>query len=947
MAPHSCRPAVLALAVPLLLALATTARAQETGEVTGTVYEAATGLPLAGAQVTIAGTRLTATTSEDGGFRLPSVRPGAAVVRVERLGYGTAERRVTVTSGGTARIRFELDPRPLELDAIVATGTAGSVRRRAVGHSVARIDTDDVPDPVKSVDDLLTGRVPGVTVLQSSGMAASGSQIRLRGSASVALGDQPLVYVDGVRIRSEGYPENIPPVGNVNRGGNDVPSPLNDINPADIDRMEIVKGPAATALYGTEAAAGVIQIFTRRGRAGRPVWTAQVDQGFDHLQSFGTEDEPYLGLDPWLRNGWRQRYSLSVNGGGDLRYFVSGSYDDNQGVLPNDRDERIALRGNFDLTLAPGFDVQWSSYYASHDISNTPTGTGSTSLLMNAYRGEENFIGDGSKEAIDRLLDYQIFTYVDHLVAGVTARYAPRERLSNRLTVGYDRSQNATRQLRPFGFILAPEGILAARRWENTILTLDYLGTLEQRWTGDLTTTFAWGGQSATSTIEGVTGYAETFAGPGEPTLGSGAISLAFEERSRVTNAGFFGQALVGHQDRTFVTMGLRVDGNSAFGDDYGLQPYPRIAVSHVLSDAPFWNPAWGRLKLRASYGHAGRAPGPFDALRTWASVGFDDEPALVPQVVGDDNLGPERTAETEGGLEGVFLNGRLVVDLSAYHQKTTDALFPVLQIPSQGFLGTQLRNVGTLENSGIELALEGTLLERDAWGWDAGVTLSTSRTEIVDLGGAASLNIEEVAWFMEGQPAPVLIGAHVLNPDAIADPVVEEDHVFGPNLPTLVLGLRTGVRLPHGIEVFARGEYQGGHYIQDDASAHLAVRGLWPVCSHAYGLQDDGRDAELTAWERVWCDPDEVPGRGPIYPADFFRFRELTLVAPVPFAVPGTSTARVTVSARNFWTWKNDDFLAFDPEMVGDSGMLATVRSISGLPPPTASLTVSVRVVH
>ena len=121
-------------------------------------------------------------------------------------------------------------------------------------RSQRRTDAIDIPEPITSIDNLLAGKVPGLTVLQSSGMAGSGSQIRLRGNASVALSNQPLIYVDGIRIRSDAYPRNAPPSGNVLRGANDVPSPLNDIDPADIERVEIVRGPAATTLYGTEAA---------------------------------------------------------------------------------------------------------------------------------------------------------------------------------------------------------------------------------------------------------------------------------------------------------------------------------------------------------------------------------------------------------------------------------------------------------------------------------------------------------------------------------------------------------------------------------------------------------------------------------------------------------------------------------------------------------------------
>lgn len=155
------------------------------------------------------------------------------------------------------------------------------------------------------------------------------------------MSNQPLIYIDGVRVRSEAYPKNRFPLGYAGSSDNTQYSPLNDINPADIERVEIVKGPAATTLYGTEAAAGVIQIFTKRGRVGRARWMAQTDQTLSRIQKFGptqgfdgrpltipaNEVSPhgtpdFMYLEPWLGNGWRQKYNLAVEGGSEsLQYY--------------------------------------------------------------------------------------------------------------------------------------------------------------------------------------------------------------------------------------------------------------------------------------------------------------------------------------------------------------------------------------------------------------------------------------------------------------------------------------------------------------------------------------------------------------------------------------------------------------------------------------------------
>jgi TonB-dependent SusC/RagA subfamily outer membrane receptor len=340
------------------------------------------------------------------------------------IGYRPMEETLTVVGGQTVTKDFTMKAQVLALDAMVITGAAGAARNREIGNSISQIDMTQVQLPPSNVGQLLQGRSTGMTVMPSSGMAGSGSMIRLRGNVSVAMSNQPLIYVDGVRIRSDGYQRNAPPTGSDLRSGNDVASPLNDINPADIERVEIIKGAAAATLYGTEAAAGVIQIFTKTGHSGRPQWTAEVDQGFLKELPFGPDPDrappgdtiyscavqvpscsgtmqayrdsfpdrfdglptrgisraggtsSYLFIDPWLRSGYLQRYSLSVAGGADaLRYFVSGTSTDEEGVLPNDNEQRYVIRGNFSFTPIANLLFSWNTSYTKDHIQNTAAGT--------------------------------------------------------------------------------------------------------------------------------------------------------------------------------------------------------------------------------------------------------------------------------------------------------------------------------------------------------------------------------------------------------------------------------------------------------------------------------------------------------------------------------------------------------------------------------------------
>lgn len=240
--------------------------AQQT--ITGVVTESGSGQPVSGVRVSVDDGSSSDTTSNTGSYHLliSAVRQAVAI-RAAKIGFTPVTRRIDLTGAQTFAENFQLSRAALGLDAVVVTGSAGSTRVREVGHSIAEIRPSTYDEPIVSLDHLLTAKVPGLEVIPSTGMAGSGAKIRLRGSASVVLSNQPLVYVDGVRIRSDGYPKNAP-FSDRSRGPNDNSSPLDDINPADIERVEVVRGPAATTLYGTEAAAGVIQIFTKRGTPG-------------------------------------------------------------------------------------------------------------------------------------------------------------------------------------------------------------------------------------------------------------------------------------------------------------------------------------------------------------------------------------------------------------------------------------------------------------------------------------------------------------------------------------------------------------------------------------------------------------------------------------------------------------------------------------------------------
>jgi TonB-dependent SusC/RagA subfamily outer membrane receptor len=926
---------------------------QATGIIRGKVTNAASSGPLGNAQVFVANTTLGSQSGADGSYTITAVPAGTAVVRVRLIGYQPTEKSVTVVAGQTVTVDFALTQSAISLDEVVVTGTGGSARKREVGNSIGQIKVSDRPEVQTNVSNLLASSTPGVVVSGGTGNSGGGSAIRLRGSTSVALTNQPLIFIDGVRTRSDEYPRNGIFTGTTQRGANAYGSPLNDINPDDIERIEVVKGAAAATLYGTDAAAGVIQIFTKRGASGAAKWNVQVNSGISTLQKFGTDSAPLLFMDPFLRNSETDRFgpdnyatrfgtTAQVSGGQgeNLKYLLSANADNTDGVLPNDKDRKYQIRANLDFAPVKNVAMNWSSAYTNNLINQTPAGNNAQGVTLNAFRRDRNYFGNSNPDTIARVFEQQLDSYIDRSILGVTTTWTPLARFSSRFTLGYDRAALENRNVRPFGFPAVPLGVIQNQRWANTTLSTDWVNNLEFGFGDDLKITASAGTQYVNSLVGDVVALSENFATPSDPTVQSGGIKNADENRQRVITGGAFTQALVGFKDKYFVTVGGRMDGNSAFGSDFGFQFYPKISGSWVVSDEGFWKENFGTLKLRAAYGSAGRAPGAFAAVRTYSQVGWGTATAVRPNNLGNPELGPERTTETELGFDQSLFQGRLGIDFTYFKATTTDALFSVRSIPTNGFLNNTLQNVGEMEKSGIEAAITATLVERPKFGLSAGLNISTNNSEVISLGGAPSFTVGNFGWVVPGKPAPVLRGKIIRNADARGvAPDTSSNHDFGPSQPTHIIGGNINIRTWRNISISMRGEYQGGAYINEDASFQALSRSvLWPTCFDAYA--NIAAQRPITVRETLTCIPANVRSDMFIFPADFFKIRDLTVMVPLGRLIPGTTSSSFVMSAQNFFR-KNYGMPLFDPEMSGNDGFNATVRYISEhIPAPAVFLT-------
>jgi len=981
--------------------LVSPAAAQATGAVEGTVRVSG-DQPLADATVMLVGTTRGARTDVAGKFRIPGLAPGSYQVRAQRIGYTSATQTVAVTADGIAAANFVLREAALSLDALVVTGTAAESRKKEVGNATAAIDVKAIEtEPLRNTQDIITGRTPGVTVLGNSGQPGAGGTIRLRGTNSITQSNAPIVYVDGVRIYSDAGP--------LTPNARQSTLAINDIKADDIERVEIVKGAAATTLYGTEAAGGVIQIFTKTGTAGQRNWALDLTGGANFMGHVGPSSDPtglFLNecrgpdmhdafgaafVDPtcpssnsWLQHGALARTSLSVRGGGDaMTYFLSANYNSENGVVRTNGSQDGGVRGNFSFAPARNLTIGLNTSYNRKNIDWLPDGNLANGFTLNVMRGPNNNFKGGKGECTDvpptnvcvtngYVLDLTSTNNADHFILGGQIQLSPTVAFTNRLNVGFDYNNQDIRSIIPFGFLNLAAGSINSSNWNHTKLSLDYAGSYQHSLrTGALASTFSWGGQlfEDREHFTGVSG--QSFSGPGDPTLASAAtITLGRDDRPRVINAGFFLQELAGWRDRLFLTAGLRVDGNSAFGSSFGLQQYPKISAAYVLSDESFWPTSiFPTFKLRAALGESGKAPGAFDAVRTWDPVAGDEgKPGVTVAQVGDSTLGPERTRELEIGFDASTLGDRLSIEATAFHARTLGALIGVTLPPSEGFSRTQLENVGTLQNEGLELQLNAALLRLTSLEWNTRFNATWMRNKAIDVGGITiptglGSSVRD-SYGPDGlhMPVPAYYGSVIANPDAVGvPPIVLTDQYIGPVYPPRIFGLGTQLSWRQSLTLDAQADYQGGAWLTNFIGYQNALRNVWQPC---YALQptlksalgpdgkaytaDDNKSAlaNITARDQARCAIDRTAANSDFWYAktDFVKLRSVSLAWNIPQRfVRRAHSATLVVAGRNLWKWTRFD--GADPESndQSDAGTGLGRREYYQLP-PYKSMSVSLR---
>lgn len=763
-----------------LLGTARLAHAQA-GDIAGRVTAIGSGEPIAGAQVTVVGQRARALSDESGRFRLTGVSGTTVTVEVRRIGYQLA--RVSARVGQTDVV-IALGTSAVGLEQVVVTGTAGAAQKRELGNSVGTINAAEVvaTAPVISMQGLLNGRTPSVVVMPTSGQVGTGSQIRVRGLASLSLGNNPLIFVDGVRVNNDVA------TGPVSQAFGSAPiSRLNDFNPEDIESIEVLKGPSAATLYGTEAANGVINIITKKGRASAPRWSFTTRQGVNYFNDYkdrfpvnygrerlasdgtGTPTGPVVALDfdsllvaacgdsiatrtgkkcDIFRNGRHQETELAVTGGtGLLNYYLSGNLLDEEGAEPRNDRRNYSGRLNLGLTPSDKWSISANVGYVTGP-TNLPCDAGCggyTWTTLSATPSNYNLPNrHGFHSSLPYVYDQTVILWQDlgRTTASLQFQNQPLPWLTHRLTLGGDVTHEGNNEYDPRIDSLQSFGYRYIQNRDVTTRSLDYSASGIWNARPALRLTTSVGAQYFTRSEHWIAASGSVFPTPGlksiSSTVNRDPPSEAFADEKSL---GIYGQEEVGWRDRLFVTGALRSDDHSAFGSSFSRVVYPKLSLSWVMSEEPWFKvPLVGdkldQFRFRAAYGESGKAPASYSSIKTYTPTsGPGDAPAVTPNTIGNPDLGPERGKELEVGFDASAFSDRLGVEFTYYDKKTVDAILDKVVAPSSGQSGTQPINVGSILNNGIEVTVRGTALRTEKATLDLSAQLSTNHNEVTDLG--------------------------------------------------------------------------------------------------------------------------------------------------------------------------------------------------------------------
>ncbi|MCS6807430.1 MAG: TonB-dependent receptor [Bacteroidota bacterium] len=755
----------------------------QTGTISGKIIDKTIGQPLSGISVSLKGTRIGTVSQRSGAFTLTNVPAGKEYILLARApGYAAFERKISVQAGETQTIEIGLEQASFNLEDIVITGLSVDNKQKETGTSRSTINKPIEEVPGITAEDVLIGRVAGVEAYSSDGAPGGGIRFRIRGGNSILSASEPLIIVDGVFLdNSNRNTTTGVNTGSASFGASNGTRGLLAINPEDIESMEILKGAAAASLYGSRASSGVIVITTKKGGTGSisldynlDVGITEVHRGVTTQKTNWTNDEMRAWRDSinsrltaaqrplaytdaelsqWQANGnaydWLlapfqqgsfMRHTVTLRGGNkDFGYYGSFSQQNTLGHqkgtsfdatglhlgINTSAIENLEIRASIDLSFdtrkmlpggSPGFFVPNSWGMASlampfmrlEDVRNPFLGTGRTTL------------GIRSPDAYTTLRRENAST---RIVSSINLRYKILDNLSIDLNTGVDETRTEGKMIYPFGLVsLFPTGRLDVDY--EKILQRTLTAAVNHQWqvSEDIYIKSTVGMQyddnrrdydyirlqtrSILAPEDKVSSYSSTLFGQ------LASVQL-------VRTLGLYFNETIGFQERLFIQLGGRFDRGTSFKEQFFF--YPRANVRYIITDA---------ISVRAAFGQSGTQPPPYLVNPAYRldNLGYDGSAGgIVPNVPGNANLRPEVLTEIEGGVDASFLDGRITAELTYYNKRFDDLLLsiPINPALNNGF-SRDIRNSGSMTNSGFELTVSADILKEENLRWNLALNAAT-----------------------------------------------------------------------------------------------------------------------------------------------------------------------------------------------------------------------------
>ena len=816
-----------------LCSLCLYAQVRISGKVTG-----ADGKGIPSISVAIRTTPAGAITDDNGSYSfIADIKPGNYTIVFSGVGFKTMTQSLTIGNAASYTANAQLAEDALKLDEVVVTGVSAGTTRKQLGSYISTIKADELNKGATSnVLAALQGKTAGAQIIQNNGDPAGGVSVRLRGISSILSSSEPLYIVDGVIINNattrvtnteSGY-DGTNFVGTVGQNR------LADINPADIDHIEVLNGAAAAAIYGSRANAGVVQIFTKKGLSGTPIISFSSSVMVSHLRKkldvnqaptkFGgptdgagaltqdlitlvgspaalpTNTTPvtrYDYQDYIFQTGVGTDNNVSVSGGTDkTKYFVSGSYFFNQGIVKNTDYRRFSFRANIDQTLNRWLSFNIGLNYINSAANEKPDGNSffspmnSVTIIGNFHdiwtrdaNGNIKAVGErGRINPVSVIEDIKQREETNRVIANLGMKLKPIKGLTFDYTLGIDNyGQNGATYIPPFaynantafwggGVSLDPtlNGYAGTANDNFFQINNELNGTYQFNISPDLGSTTQIGysvqyEKNRYSLLQG-RGLAPY---PIQTVNGASTTLPPVDDRSELSVSGAYLQQNFKFKNQLFITGAVRLDGSSVFGPNQRNQTYFKVSGSYIVSESDFWKKTmawWNTLKLRAAYGQSGNLTGigAYSRFNTYTSNSYLSRTALnSSSTLANTEVKPERQGELEIGTDMSFYKDKIGLTFNWYKKKVTDLLINRVIAPTNGF-SSLLDNFGSLENKGFEIVLTGTPVSKKDLRWDITLIYNHNRNKVLEVGPALTLlstNAGAPVALLEGYPVGVFYG--------------------------------------------------------------------------------------------------------------------------------------------------------------------------------------------